>query len=106
MVAPPGPPVATQCQSHWRIYIYVCTDFSSKESHRQVGVDIVVISGSPCGVMVITLAQNAKDMGSIPTLGTIFPIFITLTTLVAVIMVLYTVWLLNLPCMHTISAYM
>ena len=32
--------------------------------------------------MVNTLAQNARDVGAIPALGTIFPIFITLTTLV------------------------
>ena len=37
---------------------------------------IVVTSGSLHGVMVSTLAQNARDVGSVPALGTIFPIFI------------------------------
>ena len=36
------------------------------------------------GVMVSTLAQNARDVGSIPGLCAIFTIFITPTTLVAV----------------------
>ena len=54
-----------------------CTDdLSCKELHSLVG--IVVTSGNLCGVK--TLAWNAKDMGSIPTLGTTFPIFITPTT--------------------------
>ena len=39
----------------------------------------VVIAGSLDGLMVI--AQNARAMGSILALGTIFPIFITLTTI-------------------------
>ena len=42
----------------------------------------VVSLGSLSGIIVNTLAQNARDVGSVPTLGTIFPIFITLTTLV------------------------
>ena len=33
-----------------------------------------------------TLAQNARDMGLSPTLGTVFPIFITPMTLVTVTM--------------------
>ena len=51
--------------------------------------------------MFSRLAQNARDVDSISTLGTIFLIFITPTTLVAMIMILYklcTVRLLNLPC--------
>ena len=35
-------------------------------------------SGSLGGIMLNTLAQNARDAGSIPVLGTIFSIFITL----------------------------
>ena len=48
-----------------------------------------------------TLARNARDVGSIPSLVTIFPIFVTPMTLVAVTMILYKLcaaWLLNLPC--------
>ena len=56
-----------------------CTDLSSKELHRQIGVGIVVTSGSLHGVMVSTLAQNAKDVGSILALGTIIPIFVSPT---------------------------
>ena len=33
------------------------------------------------GVMVSTLVWNARDVGSIPTLGTIFPLFIALMTI-------------------------
>ena len=36
-----------------------------------------------------TLAQNAIDMGLIPTLGTVFPIGITPTKLVAMTIILY-----------------
>ena len=39
--------------------------------------------------MVTTLALNARDMGSIPTPDTIFPMFITPSTLVAMTMILY-----------------
>ena len=54
--------------------IVVCTDLQGKESHRQVGVGIVVTSS----VMVSPLSQNARDLGSIPALGAIFPIFLTI----------------------------
>ena len=54
--------------------IKLCTDLSDKEFHRLVGVGTVVTSGSLCGVMVSTLGWNARDVGSIPTLVTIFPI--------------------------------
>ena len=40
-------------------------------------MDRVVTSGNLGGKMVSTLAQNARDRGSIPALGTIIPIFIT-----------------------------
>ena len=55
------------------------TDLSS---HIQVAVGTVVTVGSLGGVMVSTLARNARDVGSIPTLGTILPIFIIPTILV------------------------
>ena len=51
--------------------------------------------------MVSALTQNARDVSSIPALGTMFPIFITPTTLVAMTTIVYMlcmVWLLNLPC--------
>ena len=40
----------------------------------------VVTLGSLGGVMVSTLAWNARGMGLIPTLGAIFPLFIKPTT--------------------------
>ena len=55
----------------------VCTDFSGREQPRQVDVGSVATSGSSGGAMVSTLVQNARDVGSIPALGTIFSIFIT-----------------------------
>ena len=61
--------------------VVVYTDLLGKKLHRQVDVGTVVTSGSLGGIMVSTLAQNASDVGSIPLLGTIFPIFITPTTL-------------------------
>ena len=49
------------------------TDLLGKEPHGQVGMGSMVRSGSLGGVNVATLAQNARDVGSIPALGTIFP---------------------------------
>ena len=59
------------------VFVVVCTDLPGKDLHRQVGVDRIVTSWHLGGVMVSSLAQNARDVGSRPTLGTIFPIFIT-----------------------------
>ena len=56
------------------------TDFSGKDPHRKVCVGRVVISGTIGGVMISILAQNARDVGSIPLLDAIFPNFITPTT--------------------------
>ena len=56
--------------------VVVCTDLSGKQLHRQVGMGIVVTSGSLCDVMVCSLVWNARDVGSNPALRTIFPIFI------------------------------
>ena len=56
-------------------YVAVCTDLSGKEQHRQVDVGTVVTSESLGGVMVITLAQNAREVASISTLGAIFSHF-------------------------------
>ena len=60
--------------------VVVNTDLQGKELHRQVGVGIVMISGKPKLCNGSTPAWNARDAGSVPTLGTIFPIFITPTT--------------------------
>ena len=53
----------------------LCIDLSGKEPNRQVGVDRVVASGSLGDVMVSALPRNANNVGSIPVLGAIFPIF-------------------------------
>ena len=53
--------------------------------------------------MVNALTQNARYMYSIPTLGTIFPIFIASLSLGAVTMIVYKahdVWLLNPLCVY------
>ena len=72
------------------IIIYISMIFlPGKGPHKQVGMGRVVTSGSLGGVMFRTLAQNARDVGLIPTLGAIFPIFITPTTLVSVTRILY-----------------
>ena len=42
------------------------TDLSGTEANGQVGVDIVVTSGSLDGIMVSTLARNVKHVGLIP----------------------------------------
>ena len=60
----------------------VCTVFSGKELHRQVGVGTLGTLGSLGGVMVSTLTRNVRDVVSIPTLGAISPNFISPTTLV------------------------
>ena len=52
-----------------------------QEPHRQEGVGSKVTSGSLAGEMVSTLAQNARDLGLIPAVGTLFSIFITPKTL-------------------------
>ena len=49
---------------------------------RYLGIRIVVASGSLCGVVVNMLAWNARDVGLIPALSTIFPMFIIPTPLV------------------------
>ena len=80
--------------------VVVCTHLPDRELHRQVGRSRVVKSGSLDGVMVNTLAQNVRDVGSIPTLGTIFPFVNTSTRLVSITTIMYNlsdVWLLNIP---------
>ena len=58
--------------------VVVSTDLSDKELQRHVDMGSMVISKSLEGVVSGTLVQNARDVGSIPALGTIFPIFVTL----------------------------
>ena len=58
----------------------VCIDLLGKEQHKQVCVDRVATSRSLGGLMASTPAWNARDVGSIPALGAIFPILITRTT--------------------------
>ena len=58
--------------SRW-ISVVVCTEFSGNQPHRK-DVDRGVMPRSLDGVIVSTLAWNARDVGSIPVLGTIFPI--------------------------------
>ena len=70
---------------HCRNIVVVCIDLWGKELHRQVGVGIVVTSGKPTWCNGSTLARNGRDVGLSPTLGAVFPISITPTTLVAVI---------------------
>ena len=53
----------------------VRTDLSGKESHRQGGVGKVVTLGNLGGIMVTTLAWNARGVGSIPAPSEILPIF-------------------------------
>ena len=64
--------------------IAVGIDLSGKEPHRQVGVGRLVASGSLGGVMVSPLSRNARDVGLISAIGTIFFIFITPMTLLLV----------------------
>ena len=56
-----------------------------REPHRQIGIGRVARSSRLGGVVVSTLDQNAKDVGFIPALGIIFPVFIIPMTLVAMI---------------------
>ena len=64
--------------------VVVGTNLSGKEPHRHVALGRMVTSGSVGGVMVSTLAW-ARNVCSIHTLGTIFPIFITPTTMISII---------------------
>ena len=64
--------------------VVVCTDLSEKEPHRQGGVDMNVIPGRltsspPTAGELVSLF--GPDVGSIPTLGAIFPLFISSNTI-------------------------
>ena len=67
---------------YYYIYTYIYVAVCTKEPHTQVNVGIVMTSGSLYGEMVVHQPPNARDVGSSPALGTIFPIFITPMTLV------------------------
>ena len=89
------------CLCSNKCIVVLCTYLSEKEPHRQVGISMVQSSGTLYGVIVNILSWNARNVGSIPALGTIFPISMTPTTLVAAIMILYKLyaaWLLNILC--------
>ena len=60
--------------------VVACTDLWGKELHRQVGMGIGGDIREPMWCNGSTLARNARDVGLIPVLSTIFPIFITPTT--------------------------
>ena len=60
-------------------YVVVCTDFSSNKPHKQEDMGTLVTLGSQSDVMAITLAANVRYVGSIPTVGAIFPLFVTHT---------------------------
>ena len=70
-------------------HVLVCTNLSGKVSHWQVDMDIMMTSGSPCGITLNTLVQNTRNVGLIIMLGTVFLISITHMTLAALTMVLY-----------------
>ena len=76
-----------------RTNVVICIDLSGKELHTQVGTGRMVTSGTLGGVLVSTMTQNARDVGSIPALGTMLPIFITPTTIM-IIMIQYR-WVLK-----------
>ena len=62
--------------------IVLCIDISGKEPHRQVDMGRVVTSGNLGGMLICTLTMNERAVGSIPTLATIFIIFITPITVI------------------------
>ena len=71
------------CRPLWQLFqvrlapAVLCDELSNKEPHRQLDVGNVMTSGSLDGLMVSFLAWNAMGVGSNPSLGAIFPIFIT-----------------------------
>ena len=53
-----------------------------EQGRRQVGVGIVMTSGKPTWCNGSTLAWDARDVRLSPVLGTVFPSFITPTTII------------------------
>ena len=68
--------------------VVVSTELSGKELHRQVGMGMVMTSGSLAGVMV---NNTARYVGSLSILGTTVPIFGTLMTLVTMTRIFYKI---------------
>ena len=69
----------------------------------------VLTTESLGGVMVSTLAQNARDVGSIPDLGALFPIYVRHLTLVAMTMIQAVCCMVVEPTpvyVCTVTAYM
>ena len=58
------------------VYLHgvVCTDISGKKAY----IGRMVISASLHVIVVSTLIWSSRDLGLIPALGAIFPIFVTL----------------------------
>ena len=73
---------SAQSDWFWLLIVIGLVNLSANEPHRQIGVDRVVTLGSLGGVTVSTLAQNARDVSSIPAVGAIFPIAMTPITAV------------------------
>ena len=65
------------CTHSDRVLYVVCSALLGKELHRQVDMGSVVKLGSLGAEIVSTLTWNARDVGLIPNLGAVFPIFIT-----------------------------
>ena len=96
---PPKNHQYNDCKIDFKVFyncIVVCTDLWGKELHRQVGVGIVVTSGKPMWCNGSTLAWNAKDVGSCPALGRIFPIFITPMTIAQFSYMSIVIWMVIL----------
>ena len=59
-------------------------------------------SGSLDGVGVSTLAQHARDVGSIHTLGAVIPSFINRTTLAAIMQAIWCMVVEPTQCKHIV----
>ena len=83
--------------------VVVCDYLSGKGPRKQGGVGRVVTSESMCGVIVSTRARNARDVGSIPALGAIFSIFITLRTVLKICHIYaLLIWAFFLPTQNEV----
>ena len=84
--------------------VVVCTDLSGKEPHRLLGMGRVVTSGILCGVMLSTLAWNARCQFDFCSWSDISHFHhrppMTLVDVTMILYMLHPVWLLNLPCVY------
>ena len=62
--------------------VVVCTDLWGKRARKTGGGGYRSDVKEPMWCNGSTLAQNARDVGSSPALGTVFPIVITFTAIV------------------------